>query len=276
MIVDAHHHLWRIGQNGHEWPTPNLGAIYRDFDAAELNAVLTGTGVDATVLVQSQPADADTQWMLAVAAAIPTIRGVVGWTDLAAPDAPQRIAELARRPKLKGLRPMLQGLPQDDWITQAAVQPALKAMVEHGLTFDALVFTRHLPFIADIARAYPDLAIVIDHGAKPPIATPEHAPLWRQRVAEVAAFPNVFCKLSGLVVEMAPDQPMSTLTAYADHLLAEFGAERLIWGSDWPVVDLRSDYRIWLDWTLDWLSGQPERGKKAILAENARKFYYLD
>jgi len=276
LIVDSHQHLWRIGRNGHEWPTPDLPAIHRDFEAADLARVLEGTGVAATVLVQSQPSDLDTDWMLRVAAETDLIKGVVGWADFAAPEAPARIRHLARQPKLKGLRPMLQGLAQDDWILRPDVQPAIVAMLECGLGFDALVFTRHLPAIVALAAAYPALNIVIDHGAKPPFTQPQDLPLWRDRITAAAQRPNIACKLSGLVTEMSPGQDRQDAAPIADHLLAAFGPDRLMWGSDWPVAELAGGYRSWLDWTLRWLDNGRSNLRDAILAHNARAFYRLD
>ena len=275
MTIDSHQHLWRIGQNGHEWPTPDLGVIYRDFVPDDLATACEGLDITGTVLVQSQPADADTDWMLAVAATTPLIKGVVGWTDLAAPDAPQRIARLVRQPKLKGLRPMLQGLAEDDWILRDELRPALEAMIAHGLTFDALVYSRHLPFIHQLARRYPDLPIVIDHGAKPPLGDPKGMKRWREETAAVAQNPNVTCKLSGLLTEMAAEQSEDVLKPCADHLLAIFGGDRLMWGSDWPVVLLKDSYRHWHDWTLRWLDGKPETAQNAVMGETARRFYKL-
>ena len=276
MIVDAHHHLWRIGRNGHAWPTPDLDAIHRDFEPADLARTLEDTGIEATILVQAQPSDLDTEWLLDVAAESGLIRGVVGWTDLAAPDAPARIRALAQSPKLKGLRPMLQGLPEDDWILRPDVQPALTAMADHGLSFDALVFSRHLPAIIRLARAYPSLAIVIDHGAKPPFATPGDLSPWRDLTRRAADCPNIACKLSGLFTELAPGQDRADVTPVADHLLAVFGADRLMWGSDWPVVDLAGSYRAWLDWTHHWLENKPSRTQEAILSGSACTFYRLN
>lgn len=275
MIVDAHQHLWRIGQNGHEWPTADLGAIYRDFGPADLQVVTEEAGVTATVLVQSQPNDADTDWMLDIAAETPLIKGVVGWTDLAAPDAAARIAALARRPKLKGLRPMLQGLGDDGWILRDDVRPALNAMCDYGLTFDALVFTRHLPFIAQLAERHSDLAIVIDHGAKPPISEDLDF-AWANGITRLAAHESVYCKLSGLLTEMAPHQSLVDMTSYADHLYAAFGPDRVMWGSDWPVVLLRDSYRAWFDWTSAWLTAKPPSVRAAILGGTATRFYTLN
>ncbi|MFT4074088.1 MAG: amidohydrolase family protein [Asticcacaulis sp.] len=275
MIIDAHQHLWRIGQNGHEWPTPDLDGLYRDFVPDDLTSACAGLDIAGTVLVQSQPCDADTDWMLEIAAATPLIKGVVGWSDLAAPDAPGRIVELAQTPKLKGLRPMLQGLPEDDWILRDAVQPALAAMAAHDLTFDALVFTRHLPFIDALAKQYTALSIIIDHGAKPPLSQPQDMAQWRESIARIAENANVSCKLSGLLTEMAKEQAEDILTPCADHLLAVFGAERLMWGSDWPVVLLKTDYRNWFDWTGHWLDGKPDSARIDIMGETARRIYRL-
>jgi L-fuconolactonase len=213
--------------------------------------------------------------MLAVASITPMIRGVVGWTDLAAADASQRIAQLAQQPRLKGLRPMLQGLPQDDWILHEDVRPALEAMIAHDLAFDALVYTRHLPFIDRLARRYPDLRIVIDHGAKPPLGKPEEMAQWQEAIAAVAQNTNVSGKLSGLLTEMAGGQTEAVLTPCADHLLASFGPDRLMWGSDWPVVLLKAGYSHWFDWTMRWLADKPETTRVTMMGETARRFYQL-
>jgi len=276
LIVDAHHHLWQIGRNGHEWPTPDMDAIHRDFEPAHLTSALEGTDVTATVLVQSQPSDLDTDWMLNIAANNILIKGVVGWADLSATNAPARIQALARQPKLKGLRPMLQGLPQDDWILRQEVRPALAAMIDHGLSFDALVFTRHQPAIVALAQAFPDLSIVIDHGAKPPFATRQDMPVWRERIGAAAQCANIACKLSGLFTELAPGQDTADVIPVADHLFAIFGPDRLMWGSDWPVVDLACGYKPWLDWTQRWLDNKKSSAREAILWRTACAFYRLD
>ncbi|CAL4866592.1 hypothetical protein MMA231_00835 [Asticcacaulis sp. MM231] len=274
MIIDAHQHLWQIGQNGHEWPTPDLSVIHQDFLPEDLMTATQGLGITGTVLVQSQPSAQDTAWMLEVAAATPLIKAVVGWTDVTAPGAGYKIAALARKPKLKGLRPMLQGL-EDDWILRDAAQAGVQAMVTHGLTFDALVFTRHLPAIDSLAKRYPDLSIIIDHGAKPAIASGDTA-LWFERMAAVAQNGNVACKLSGLLTEAAPGQAPEDLIPYADHLLNVFGPDRLMWGSDWPVLRLNGDYRLWFDWTQAWLADKPNSTHNAIMGKAACNLYNLN
>lgn len=268
-MIDAHQHLWRIGRNDCTWPTSDLAAIHRDYDVADLEAVARPLGVTGSVLVQSQPSDRDTDWLLEVAADAPFILGVVGWADLKAPDAPERIAHLAAQPKLKGLRPMLQGLAED-WILDPAAEPAVRAMVGHGLVFDALVFPRHLPGLIAFARRHPDLFIVIDHGAKPLIADGVLDP-WRDDMASLADLPGVTCKLSGLLTE-AGGRPSEALAPYVQHLMAIFGPDRLMWGSDWPVVELVETYAGWHDLARTLLGPV---GADAVFDATARRIYKL-
>ena len=279
MIIDAHQHLWQIGRHDQTWPTPDLATIHRDFVAGDLTEAVRTPGVDGTVLVQSQPSEADTAWLLDVAADLPLVKGVVGWIDMAAPDASDKIAALASRPKFRGLRPMLQGMDDAAWILQAELEPALATMVELGLTFDALVYTRHLDAIATLARRWPDLAIIIDHGAKPPLSSRDMASQdmagWRAAMARVAAQANVSCKLSGLVTEMADGQDMADVAACADQLLDLFGPERLMWGSDWPVVLLRGSYDDWFGWTRRWLRDKDITVREHIMGRTAERVYRL-
>lgn len=275
MIVDAHQHVWRLDDPGREWPTPDLTAIHRDFKAGELRPLLAEHGVAATVLVQSMACEGDTERMLALAARTPWIAGVVGWTDLKAADAPARIARLARDPKLRGLRPMLQALPEDDWIADEALKPAVEAMIAHRLCFDALVLPRHLPALFTFARKHLALPVVIDHAAKPEIAGGQLDP-WRADLARLAALPNVHCKLSGLVTEAAPDWRIEQLQPYVAHVLECFGPERVLWGSDWPVLNLAADYGRWLQASRALLGHLDDGQRAAIFGANAARFYRLN
>lgn len=274
MRVDAHQHYWRIGRNGHEWPTPDLPEIHRDFLPADLAPELAPLGISRTVAVQSQPADADTDWLLDLAAQEPSIAAVVGWCDVRAPDAPARIAALAARSKLRGLRPMLQGLPPG-WILDPAAAPALATMAEAGLVFDALIRPMHLSDIATLADNWPTLAIVVDHGAKPPIAAAQFEP-WAAQMRDLATRTNVSCKLSGLATEAAADWSADHLAPYVHHLLACFGAERLIWGSDWPVLRLAGGYAQWFEIAGRLLPGITQQERDAVFGGNAARLYRLE
>ncbi len=270
-LIDAHQHFWTVGAPWHCWPGPELPSLYQDFLPPDIAPLLDAEEVIGTVLVQSQPSSADTDWMLDIASVQPRILGVVGWIDLVDPDAPARIAALARRAKLKGLRPMLQDLPAD-WVEQPAAAPALTAIAEHGLVLDALIRPAHLRSIEAIARRYPALSIVVDHIAKPDIAGDVRQP-WASDLSCLAALPQVSCKLSGLVTEAATCCDARDLQFYVETAVSLFGPDRLLWGSDWPVVLLRTSYADWLDTARTLL---PPQDRHAILYENAIRIYGLE
>ena len=274
--IDAHHHVWRLDRGDYGWLTPAQGAIYRDYTLANLKPLLTATGVEATVLVQAAPTRAETDFLLQVAeASLGIVRGVVGWVDLAARDAIPMLGQIAGKPLLKSIRPMLQDIPDPAWILRKDVVHALRALPPLGLRFDALVKPAQLPALLAVIERIPDLDVVIDHGAKPPIAVCGWQP-WADLIAAAAQSPRVHCKLSGLVTEAGADWRADTVRRYVDHLLACFGPGRLLWGSDWPVVDLAGGYQRWAAATDVLLSGLSAGDRAAILGGNAWRFYGLD
>lgn len=271
-IIDSHLHFWLLATPGHEWPTPEEPRLYRDFGADDLiDAAGEGTLAGA-VLVQSQPTDADTDWMLALAARELLVQAVVGWVDLTDAAAPARIAALAGNPMLRSLRPMVQSIADTDWLLGDALTPAIEAMIAHGLRFDALVEPRHLPVLARFVDRWPGLPVVIDHAAKPCAASGSLDP-WRDDIAALA-IRGVFCKLSGLRTEQLPGQPADALTPYVGHLLTTFG-DRLMWGSDWPVLTRHgASYREWLA-DSERLAGLTGAARERLFAGCAREFYAL-
>jgi len=243
-MIDAHQHVWRIGANGCDWPTPAEGAIFRDYGLDDFRAKALPLGVRRTVLVQSQEDDRDTNWLLELAAANDIVAAVIGWTDFAAPDAPAHIIALASDRKLAGLRPMVQDRAAD-WYDDPALGRAFTTMAEHDLRLDALVRPRHLAALDRLAGRLPDLGIVIDHGAKPRIAESGGFARWHEAIAPLAERPNVWCKLSGLLAECA-GAPPEAIGPYVEAMLALFGPQRLMWGSDWPVLETAAGYGDWL------------------------------
>ncbi len=274
MIVDAHHHVWRVARGDYGWLTRDL-LIHRDYGLEDLRPLLGDIG--ATVLVQAAPTEAETRFLRETAAASAgLVRGVVGWADLTAPDAPDRIATLAASaPLLTGLRPMLQDIAETEWILRPEIAPALRAMAGAGLRFDALIKPRHLPVMLRLCERHPDLAIVIDHGAKPDIAGGAFEP-WASEIATVARETDACCKVSGLVTETAPDWRLDDLRRYVDHLLETFGSDRLMWVSDWPVVNLAGGYARWRATSLELLQGLSAGERDAVLGGTAAAFYGLD
>ncbi len=284
MIIDAHFHAWQPARGDYGWLTPALGAICRDVSIADWQAQALPEGVDGGVLVQAAATEAETEFLLGAASASPSVLGVVGWTDLAAPRAPARVHALATRHKLKALRPMLQDIADPDWILQPAVAPALEAMADSGLAFDALVKPVHLPRVRELARRHPRLRIVIDHGAKPDIAgggqgagPPATWQPWAGAMTRLAAETPVLCKLSGLLTEAGPlAQDPQAVLPWMQHLLDTFGPQRLVWGSDWPVLELAGRYGPWWRLCQELTASLTQAQRDAIFGGNARDFYRLD
>lgn len=275
LRIDAHQHYWSIAHQDYGWlqDTPALRSICRDFGPGDLAPLLDEAGIDGTVLVQAAPAEAETWRLLALASRTDSrVRAVVGWTELAAPDAPERIRRLAQEPLLKGLRPMLQDIADPRWILQPALQPAIEAMTEAGLRLDLLIKPHQLDAALAFAHAHPRLPTVIDHAAKPDIAGGSFEP-WATRMARFAAETSVHCKLSGLATEAGAGWDARRLQPYVDHLLRHFGPARLMWGSDWPVLNLASDYRQWHAASDALLSALPAEAQAAIRGTNAAVFY---
>jgi L-fuconolactonase len=274
VTIDAHFHAWQLARGDYAWLTPALAPIYRDVSVADWQVQAAPHGIDGGVLVQAAPTEAETHFLLQQALQHDAVLGVVGWVDWLLPDAAQRVRALARQPKLKGLRPMLQDLVNPAWILQPAVQPALEAMAECGLVFDALVKPVHLPHILTLAKRHPALKIVIDHAAKPGIAAKEWQP-WADGVARIAHETSAACKLSGLLTEALPGAVALDLKPWVAHVLACFGPEGLLWGSDWPVLELRGSYATWREITHDLLQTQTRATQDAVLGGNARRLYGL-
>jgi L-fuconolactonase len=273
-LIDAHLHCWTLATPGHEWPTPETPTLYRDFGLADVcgAAASIPTTLTGAVLVQSQPSDADTDWMLALAAREPLVRAVVGWVDLADPETPERIAKLAAHGVLRGLRPMLQAIPDSNWLLRDDLAPALEAMMDHGLRLDALVQPRHLRMLARFVDRWPDLPVVIDHAAKPNVGEGRLNP-WRDDMARLAER-GVFCKLSGLRTEQAPGQPADALALYIEQLITLFD-ERLMWGSDWPVLTRFGErYDRWFE-DARRLAGVSGGREHMLFAGCAQRFYGL-
>jgi L-fuconolactonase len=272
-IVDAHHHVWSLARGDYRWLTPALAPIHRDFSLDDY--ARAAPQVTCSVLVQAAPTVAETRYLLDVARASGGRAGaVVGWVDLDDDAAPRQLEELAREPFFKSVRPMLQNLDDPEWILRPRVMQALATMPALGLRFDALVRPVHLLGLSRMVEAHSELAVVIDHAAKPDISSGEWEP-WAGALRDLALHPRVHCKLSGLITEAGPDWTVDSLSPYVDHVLAHFGAGRVLWGSDWPVVELNGGYDRWWQATQRLLEPLDDAARAAILGGNARRFYGL-
>jgi L-fuconolactonase len=275
VIVDAHFHCWRLARGDYGWLTPALAPIHRDVTIEDWQREARPLGVGAGVLVQAAPTEAETEFLLGEAVHHGAVRGVVGWLNLQARDAPRRVEQLAAtQPKLKGLRPMLQDIDDPDWILHPSLAPALDAIATSGLVFDALVTPRHLSRVLALCARHPALRVVIDHGAKPDIAHGRWQP-WAEDLARVAKETSAVCKLSGLLTEAGPQPVRGAARRWAQHLLDCFGPQRVLWGSDWPVLELAASYRDWWDDTQALLAPLNASERSAVLGGNAVRVYRL-
>ncbi|MEQ8860415.1 MAG: amidohydrolase family protein [Pseudomonadales bacterium] len=272
--VDAHQHFWRLDRGDYAWLTPELGPLYRDYQPADLAPLLRERNITSTVLVQAAPTVAETRYLLELAHANEFIGAVVGWIDMASSQAPELLAELDTYSVFRGVRPMIQDIDDADWILDPRLSPAFHTLVELDLRFDALVQPRHLPNLLKLLERHQDLRVVIDHAGKPDIAGHGLA-AWRNLIRPLAAHTSARCKLSGLVTEAAANWREEDIRPYADELLAQFGPERLMWGSDWPVVNLAGGFDSWCRLTDALLADCSDAERTAILGGTAAAFYDL-
>ncbi len=276
MKVDAHQHFWNLAQVDYPWLGPEYGPIYRTFEAQDLEPHLLEAGIDRTVLVQAMDSYEDTDYMLEAAAAHDWIGAVVGWVPLNRPDeAARRLEHYGNNRYFKGVRHLIHEEKDPDWVVQPTVIEGLKLLAESGLTFDVVaVFPNHLKHVPYLAEQVPELRMVIDHLAKPPIKIKGWEP-WASQLAAAAAYPNVYAKLSGLNTAASADWSASELQRYVDYAIERFGANRLMFGSDWPVANLNGDYgTVWRE-TKKTLAGCSKEDADAILGGTAAAFYRL-
>jgi L-fuconolactonase len=271
--IDSHMHVWQLSRGDYDWLTPNLAPIYRDFTIEDVRPSWEQVGIDHAILVQAAPTLEETRYLLSVAESEPRVKGVVGWIDMLAPHAISQLERLASNRLLRGIRPMLQDLPDDDWMLNTDLNAVYRALVALDLGFDALVLPRHLPNLLRLIERHPDLKIVIDHGAKPPVG--ENLDSWRRDLARLAAVPHAHCKFSGLVTECREQTSKAALEPVSQVLLDEFGPERLMFGSDWPVCTLRSTYVQWWQWAHELTAHLLPHQKSALFGGTAQRFYGL-
>lgn len=246
MRIDTHQHFWNLDRGDYTWLTPDLAPLYRNFSPEDLKPLLDASSIDGTIAVQAADSQAETEYLLGLSDQHDWILGVVGWVDLESPTAPASIERLAGHPKLVGLRPMIQDIPDDNWMLRGTLTPALDAMIRHDLTFDALIMPRHLKNLTTFAERYSDLRIVIDHCAKPDIKNAAFK-TWATEISAFGGNANMFCKLSGLTTEANPAWQAADFDLCLDHVIDVFGVENVMFGSDWPVLNLASSYSQWLE-----------------------------
>jgi L-fuconolactonase len=275
MRIDSHQHFWRYSAAEYPWIDDSMSALRRDFLPADLRPEMDRAGVEACIAVQARQSLEETRWLLELADAHPFIAGVVGWIDLQAEDVVAQLEPFAGHPKLVGVRHIVQGEPDDKFMLRSAFCRGLSQLDDLNLTYDILIYPRHLPVAAELAARFRRQRFVLDHLAKPDVRSGEIVQ-WERGLRRLAEFPNVFCKLSGLVTEAdwrgwTADQ----LRPYLDVAFDSFGAYRLLAGSDWPVCTVAADYQRTLAIIDEYLVSRPEAEREAVMGGNAERFWNL-
>lgn len=277
-IIDSHQHFWQLSRGDYSWLTPELSELYSDFLPTDYIQVAGKNLPSNTVLVQAADSDEETDFLLQLASENELVSGVVGWVqfDGISQIVVERLKQLSVNPFFKGVRPMLQDIEDVEWILNPAFNPTFECLVNLDLSFDALVKTEHLKTIYTLANRHPKLKIVIDHCAKPNITENEFQ-LWADELAVFKPLTNVYIKVSGLTTEANADQQSSAhFQHYFDHVYQTFGASRMMWGSDWPVVNLKSNYSDWLTLSQTLVSDLSEQEKERFWCGTANEFYQLN
>ena len=275
MRIDAHHHFWIYNPAEYEWIDDSMSALRRDFLPRDLKPELDQTNVHGSVAVQARQSLEETRWLLDLAEGSPSILGVVGWADLRSPDIRSQLKTLVRNPKLVGIRHIVQSEPDDRFLLQPEFLRGIDALEEFDLAYDILIYAKHLPVAAEFVEQFPRQRFVLDHLAKPPIKI-GNIDTWANGIRRLAEFPNVFCKLSGLVTEAdwqqwTPEQ----IVPYLDVAFESFGPDRLMIGSDWPVCLVAASYARTVELVTTYVLGKDSRHQEAVLGDNAQRFWRL-
>ncbi len=276
MRIDAHQHFWRYNPDEYDWIDDSMACLRRDFLPEDLKTELQGAGFDGAVAVQTRQTLEETRWLLELAGSCPHVLGVVGWVDLRSPDVRSQLAQFAGNPKFLGVRHIVQSESNDRFLLEPEFLRGIAAIEGFDLTYDILIYPRHLPVAAEFVKRSPRQRFVLDHLAKPLIKSGSLQP-WQSGIRELAQSTNVFCKLSGLVTEADwKNWKPSDFEPYLDVALESFGSDRLMIGSDWPVCKVAGSYSQVMNLVMDYLSRYPDDVREAILGGNAASFWKLD
>jgi len=273
MRIDAHQHFWRFNPAEHGWMTDGMGALKRDFLPQDLKPLLESIHFDGCISVQARQSLEETRWLLELADLNDFVRGVVGWVDLCSPELPSQLEHFAWHPRLAGVRHVVQDEPDDEFMLRPDFRRGIARLADFHLTYDVLIYPRHLPAALKLVHEFPEQPFALDHIAKPAIAEGKLTP-WEADLRELAQQPNIWCKLSGMVTEARWKQwRPDDFRRYLDVVFDAFGANRLMIGSDWPVCTLSAGYAQSMRIVIDYIGQLPDDIQDAILGRNCAHFY---
>jgi len=276
MRLDSHQHFWHYSPSEHTWMTELMAALKRDFLPEDLEPLLHGIHFDGSVAVQARQNLEETRWLLELAQQYPFIKGVVGWVDLRSKQLPGQLERFARDPRLVGVRHLVHDEPDDGFMMRPEFRRGISQLRDFDLTYDLLLFPKHLTAAARLVEEFPQQLFVLDHIAKPKIAEGLISP-WQDDLRQLAKFPNVFCKLSGMATEARWKQwQPGDFHRYMDIVFDAFGCRRIMIGSDWPVCALSGEYQPVMKIVVDYVQQFPAEDQAAILGGNCARFYQID
>ncbi len=273
MKIDTHQHFWAYNTEEYGWMGTGMEALRRDYLPPDLAPLLRSTGMDGTITVQARQTLAESFWLLELADQYPFLKGVVGWVDLRSLEVEEQLARLATHQKLRGVRHVVQDEPDDQFMMRADFIRGIGKLAKFELTYDLLLFPRHVSVAVELVKRFPDQPFVVDHIAKPFIKDHTLAP-WDSQIHALAAFQNVYCKVSGMVTEADwKNWKPADFTPYLDVILESFGTKRIMVGSDWPVCTLAASYQQVMQIPTDYFQQLSIQEKADIWGENAKRFY---
>lgn len=275
MRIDSHQHFWKYHPVKDAWITDDMNGIQHNFLPADLWPLLQQNNVDGCVAVQADQSETETEFLLQLAEENDFIKGVVGWVDLRSAKVEERLEHFSQYKKLKGFRHVVQGEPQDDFLLRDDFCQGIAQLKKYGFTYDILIFPRHLKYVTEFVQKFPKQSFVIDHLAKPNFKQADFAE-WEKGIRAIAAFPNVTCKVSGMVTEADWSNWNETDFTYCLDVITEaFGTGRLMFGSDWPVCLLAASYQETCNITHRYFMQFPIEEQAKIWGKNAIDFYHL-
>ncbi|MBN2012228.1 amidohydrolase family protein [candidate division KSB1 bacterium] len=275
MKIDSHQHFWIYNQDEYDWISNDMEILQKNYVPDQLQAELASIGFDGSIVVQARQSLEETQWLLNLAEHNNFIKGVVGWVDLCSPGVEEQLIQFSEHPKLVGVRHVIHDEVDNDFMLRKEFLNGIGLLSKFGLTYDILVFPRHLPNTIQFVRQFPEQVFVLDHLAKPFIKD-KKLPPWQEDIEKLARFKNVYCKLSGMVTEAdVKNWKPTDLIPYLDIVFAAFGSNRLMIGSDWPVCRLAGTYKQIMEVVLDYITKMPDQDRKKILGINAVEAYKL-
>ena len=276
-VIDSHQHFWDPSRGDYHWMPKDNPILNRKYEVKDLSEASGSIDLHKTILVQAAATNAETEYMLHIAESSDLVCGVVGWVNFEDKNQLNQLRIFSKHPKFIGVRPMIQDIPDENWVLNKNFDIFFKSIIDLDLSFDALGFPIHLENFYIIASKYPKLRFVIDHLMKPKIYNNKQEEFihWKKGMSKLSRLDNVYCKFSGMVTEACENWDEQDLKPYSYEILNLFTDKKIMWGSDWPVCNLRTNYLGWYNAAINLTNELSLAEKQNIFYNNSINFYKL-